>query len=667
VGISIGKYKLIKRIAVGGMAEIFLASIQGEAGFERYVIIKKILPHYAGEPEFVRRLVDEGLLASRLHHGNIVQVMDLGRLGPDYFIAMEFVDGVDLRELLAVARELNFQVPIPIGIHILWQVSRALSYAHDKKSARAEPLNIVHRDISPANIFISWEGAVKLGDFGIAKASQRVSSQTMTGVLHGKFPYMSPEQAEGEPQTQGSDIFSFGVVAYELMTRMRPFEGESDLQILSRIRESVPEPLRDHRPELPLKFEVVVNNCLEKRPEDRYARGAELEKALATLMQQQAWVVSEADVADFLEALYGRRKRSLADELESLPDQELQVVEASPLDPYDLRAGLPGPVLTPHPARSQPELTKAATAPSWQRRRRLRNLVWLGWIVFMAAAAGFLLGDYFSWHLLFGPGQHDGQPGGPVSDEARIGPSRHRLDSDDGPQSAATTGPMPDIFSPRDHGRSPAPRVPPRDAIESARPAEVSTAPRDQVTAEAPRDAPRPADVLQPGSRTPDVRNRELPDSAGPRTDTVVDDRPLKTVTRLQVIPTDTLVHVNGRLLGEQPRRLVVMDRKPLRVRLERDGYQPSQFELSYPSPRKLSKRLQPLERGRLILRYFPAAAEVYVDGVRHYSSDSMNIIEAQLPVGPHRVRIRHLDRETSRDIEIKKDKEWRGTISIDP
>ncbi len=140
------------------MAEIFLARVHGEAGFHRKVIIKKILPHYAGEPEFVRRLVDEGLLAARLSHGNIVQVLDLGRLGPDYFIAMEFVDGVDLRALLSTAYEREATIPADISIHILWQVARALAYAHDKKSARGESLDIMHRDISPANVFISWEG-----------------------------------------------------------------------------------------------------------------------------------------------------------------------------------------------------------------------------------------------------------------------------------------------------------------------------------------------------------------------------------------------------------------------------------------------------------------------------------------------------------------------------
>ncbi len=385
------------------MAEIFLGEVQGEAGFERKVIIKKILPVYASEPEFIRRLVDEGLLAARLQHGNIVQILDLGRLGPDYFIAMEFVDGVDLRDVLATCAESRFVLPLPIAVHILWQVSRGLGYAHDKKSNKGEPLDIVHRDISPANVFVSWEGAVKLGDFGIAKASQRLSRHTMTGVLQGKFPYMSPEQAEGGPLDQRSDVFSFGILAYELLSGKRPFGGDSDMQVLVRVKETRFAPIRDVRPDLPPGLADVVHNCLQRDPERRYANGTALERALGQLMQQQGWVVTEGDVADTLNMLYGSKRRSLAD---MTPDEEAraQVLDASPLDPYDLQAGLPA---APLRLRREPQADRTrsvvVTPPPRAAVRKRRSTA------LIAAVAGLLLGglvaaDYFAFHLLLGGG-----------------------------------------------------------------------------------------------------------------------------------------------------------------------------------------------------------------------------------------------------------------------
>jgi len=664
--ITIGRYKLLRRIAIGGMAEIYLAAVQGEAGFERKVIIKKILPLYARESEFVRRLVDEGLLASRLTHGNIVQVLDLGRLGPDYFIAMEFVDGVDLRELLSTAAEKQFTIPIPIGIHVLWQAARGLAYAHDKKSNRGEPLNIVHRDISPANIFISWEGAVKLGDFGIAKASQRLSRGTMAGVLQGKFPYMSPEQAEGMSLGQRSDIFSFGAVAYELMTQRRPFQGESDLQTLSMVQEGRFVPLTELRPELPPEFEEVVNKCLQKDPEDRYSRGEELAKELAILMQKRGWVVSEGDVADFLTILYGDDKRSLAAEVDASTEPEGEIVEASPLDPYNLRAGLPDPVLMDRSQDSQGELTRAVTSPAWQRRSRKSSALWIVWSLLMLLFAGALLADYFVFHLFFGAADRTA-----VRADGQVSATAHH---DIHPVSTAES----DASSHSGSGRAEVPPTP--DSRSSALSTDVAAHPGD---AENPGAGTAGKKMLHPSLRPDAVQSPdmmpEVPSTADavsarelPRTD---DEKSgpnnvekKSTVTRLSVLPTDTIVFVDNQNVGEQPQRIVChQGERARKIRLEREGYGPSEFELSYPAPRRVAKRLQKTETGYLEFRYFPAAATVRVDDRPILPKGSMNFIEMELPVGKHRIVVKYGGREASEAIVIRRGKKWTGTITVAP
>jgi serine/threonine protein kinase len=655
LSVTVGKYKLLRRLAVGGMAEIFLARVHGEAGFHRKVIIKKILPHYAGEPEFVRRLVDEGLLASRLSHGNIVQVLDLGRLGPDYFIAMEFVDGVDLRDLLSTAYDREAVVPVDIGIHVLWQVARALAYAHDKKSASGESLDIVHRDISPANVFVSWEGAVKLGDFGIAKARQRLSRHTMTGVLQGKFPYMSPEQTEGTELTQASDIFSFGTVAYELLTQHRPFEGESDMMILARVKEANPRPIRELRPELPESFAEVINNCLDKDLSVRFSRGAELERALATVMQENGWVVSESDTARFLSDLYGESRQPEARREIPLEEEPGEVLEASPLDPYDLKAGLPAP--PPRPATPPPaqEFTRAVAQPDWHRRRRRRYRGWLAWALVMAAAAIFLVLDYTTLHLLLHPPM-EVTPTSTLPEESTESP----LGSARGPDALQ----LPDLVASNDVMATPLP-IPP----DISQPHEVDTR----------RDTLAQVDVL---AATATIDLQTLPgdlqdalsatDAATPEKSAEEDTRqapePARSSTRLSVFPPDAEVYQNDRLLGAGPQVLSFVEGTSAQeIRVEMEGFESTIFKLRHPAPRALSKRLRRLETGRFYLRYNPASAAVFIDGNSVVSSDGLNIIDRQLTVGSHTIIVREGEQETTKTITIEKDREWRGTITATP
>src|SRR4029450_2271011 len=211
-----GKYFLIEKLATGGMAEIYKAKNFGVDGFEKLLAIKRILPHCSSDKEFITMLIDEAKLSVALSHTNIAQVFDLGKVGTDYFISMEFVDGINLRELMNRAKETGAQLPEDISVYIVSEICKGLDYAHAKKDTDGNPLNIVHRDISPQNILISYEGEVKIVDFGIAKAATK-AHVTQHGALKGKLLYMSPEQAWGKALDKRTDNFSLGVVLYEML------------------------------------------------------------------------------------------------------------------------------------------------------------------------------------------------------------------------------------------------------------------------------------------------------------------------------------------------------------------------------------------------------------------------------------------------------------------
>ena len=208
------RYLLLDKIATGGMAEVFKAKSYGVEGFEKLVVIKRILPHLSRNARFVSMFINEAKIAVSLNHGNIVQVFHLGKHGEDYFIAMEYVHGRDLMQVLKVCRQRGLRFPIPLLTYITAEIARGLDYAHRKQDSAGNRLEIVHRDISPHNIVLSFEGEVKIVDFGIARIASQLAEEGQTRRLGGKFAYMSPEQAEGRPRDARSDILSLGLVCY---------------------------------------------------------------------------------------------------------------------------------------------------------------------------------------------------------------------------------------------------------------------------------------------------------------------------------------------------------------------------------------------------------------------------------------------------------------------
>ncbi|MBF0491817.1 MAG: serine/threonine protein kinase [Deltaproteobacteria bacterium] len=263
-----GKYFLLEKIATGGMAEVFKAKTFGVDGFEKIVCIKKVLSHWASDPEFIQMLIDEAKLSAALSHPNIVQVLDLGSFENAHFIAMEYVEGFDLKTLMSQVAEKKEKIPTDIACFIALQVLAGLDYAHKKTDAEGNSLHIIHRDISPHNVLLSRNGEVKITDFGIAKAAQK-QSFTTTGMLRGKYSYMSPEQVRSENLNGKSDVFSLGIVLFEMLTGQKCFPGDSEIIILDKIRSSQMK-LEDIPAELPSRLREILAKALAQNPQERY-------------------------------------------------------------------------------------------------------------------------------------------------------------------------------------------------------------------------------------------------------------------------------------------------------------------------------------------------------------------------------------------------------------
>jgi len=299
---KIGPYLLHKKIATGGMAELFLSDYVREDGFRRRVAVKRILPHLAQNPDFIRMFTREARLAALLHHPNVIQVFDYGKIGNAYFIAMEYIDGKDLGEILWALKQ---GLPVDHAIYIISEICKGLDYSHSKRDDKTrEPLNIVHRDITPQNLLISYQGEVKISDFGISKARSEPSF-TQAGVIKGKLSYLSTEQALGEPVDRRADIYSLGLVFHETLTGKRVFQFASDLEAIRAIPKMEIEPLINARPEVPEELNRIVMKCLERNKDLRYQSASELHADLVALRKGLKITFDASDLADFMKKSFG--------------------------------------------------------------------------------------------------------------------------------------------------------------------------------------------------------------------------------------------------------------------------------------------------------------------------------------------------------------------------
>src|SRR5215510_13795323 len=271
-----GKYSLIRKIGTGGMAEVFLARTTVAQGLYKTLVIKKIHSAYARSRQFVTMFKDEAKIALGLNHPNIIQVFDFGQVGDTYFLAMEYVEGMDLLRVLQEAAKARVRLPYGISAYIVQQLAKGLDYAHRKTDEFGQPLGIVHRDISPQNVLLSWDGGVKIVDFGIARARDVHEEE---GVIKGKFAYMSPEQARGEPVDCRSDVFAAGIVLFELVCARPLFHGKGK-EVLDMVKSgAIPRP-RDSAPELPESLERVMLRALSFHRADRLQTALDLQNEL---------------------------------------------------------------------------------------------------------------------------------------------------------------------------------------------------------------------------------------------------------------------------------------------------------------------------------------------------------------------------------------------------
>jgi serine/threonine-protein kinase len=330
-GATIGRYHIKRKLAEGGMAEIYLASAEGPEGFAKEVVIKVVRSFLASDKQFVDMFIAEARLASRLNHANVVQIFDFGKHEDSYYLAMEYVRGASLWDLRKRCRELGLPFPPVLAAEVGTQVARGLHYAHTL-SERGKPLGVVHRDVTPHNVLLSFEGAVKLTDFGIAKAQ---STHTAPGMLKGKFAYMSPEQAQGEAVDARTDVFALGIVLWELLTGGRLFDGDSDVQVLRAVQEATVVPPTRLNPDIPAELSGIVLKALARPLAERFQSAQELERALANFVLKHAKSMEETQVSTFLQQAF--REEFEAPQRPGTPAYALPAVQrATPADDFGL-------------------------------------------------------------------------------------------------------------------------------------------------------------------------------------------------------------------------------------------------------------------------------------------------------------------------------------------
>ncbi|MGH9458256.1 MAG: protein kinase domain-containing protein [Thermoanaerobaculia bacterium] len=297
-GARLGQFVLREKIATGGMAEVWKARMEGVEGFEKLVAIKRILPHLSDDQEFVDMFVDEAKIAARLNHPNIIHIYDLGRAAGSYYIAMELVDGHDLKSTLRRAADRGIAMPPDLAVFVAAKIGAALDFAHRKAEG------LVHRDVSPQNVLVSWEGDIKLCDFGIAKATSRIS-HTRSGALKGKVQYMSPEQASAQPLDRRSDVFSLGLVLFEMLTGRKAFGGESEISVLDQVRLARIDPPSSLSKEVPAELDRIVATAVAREPSARYASAGDLVRDLEKVLPElRRPAPSAADLAAWMARIW---------------------------------------------------------------------------------------------------------------------------------------------------------------------------------------------------------------------------------------------------------------------------------------------------------------------------------------------------------------------------
>jgi len=376
---SIGKYQLLRKLATGGMAEVYLARAAGPMGFEKLVVLKRVLPHLAEEENFVTMFLSEARLVAQLNHPNVVQVFDFGEHLGVWFLVMELIDGPNLRALLKRAAEAKEPLPMPLVARVISLACEGLAYAHDFIDPNTrQHLELVHRDISPDNILLSRTGAVKVVDFGIAKVANQLH-HTRTGMVRGKFSYMPPEQLQGDKLDRRADVYALGMCLYELLTGTRPFDTSVEAVVVRAVLYESFKKATDFRPDIPPALLAILDKALAKKRDERYRDCRAMQADLERYIAAQGQPVSQYDVAQLVLRLAGPSPwaspgqptetpaelmtPSTADRLVQIPPtpatvQVPEVAAPGPVGPYDTteidQRGVPVPAHSPPPPPPEP-------------------------------------------------------------------------------------------------------------------------------------------------------------------------------------------------------------------------------------------------------------------------------------------------------------------------
>jgi TonB family protein len=366
-GIKYGQYVLLDRIATGGMAEVWKARMRGVEGFQKIVAIKKILPHLSDNQDFIEMFIDEAKLAAQLNHNNIIHIYDLGKTQGTYFIAMEYVEGHDLKTILKRGVDRDQPLGVELSLFIASKVAAALDYAHRRRDFEDKDMSLVHRDVSPQNVLISQEGDIKLCDFGIAKAASK-ASHTQAGALKGKLQYMSPEQAWGKPIDRRSDIFALATVLFELLSGRKLFTGDNEISILEQVREARvvrPSELND---EVTPEIDAVVLKALNKEPSARYQTAGEMARDIDSILYNMKPTPTSADLAIYMHRIW------IEDAPRAAPAAAQTVVDEPVPAPVSAPPPSP-PAAAPVRAASATRITAsgAVAMPPWEAPRKKKS------------------------------------------------------------------------------------------------------------------------------------------------------------------------------------------------------------------------------------------------------------------------------------------------------
>lgn len=561
-----GSYQLLKRLATGGMAEIYLAKQSGPEGFEKLLVVKRILPHLSENEEFVKMFLDEARIAARLNHPNIAQIYNLGAVEESYFIAMEYIHGEDLRRVWKRTQELGQAMPVPLVCRVIMEICAGLDYAHNKADPTGKPLGIVHRDISPQNVLLTFDGGVKIVDFGIAKAVIQ-ASQTRSGVLKGKYSYMSPEQAAGKRLDRRTDIFALGVIFHELLTGSRLFKRGTDVETLTAVSEcKVPAPSSVNA-RLSKALDDVVLRALAKDPAERYPDAVSFQIAIENWLVSHKLPSSSAHLSTFMKEIYAERLQeeeasNRASAAAAVGSTVLTELSANSQD--ETIATLQGKTISirsagPHrPGRAElpreiPKQLTEVSAGVYSGRRRL-SVLQAAWVVAAASVIGVAGWQLWAKTRPANPGEVRGQG-------------------------------APTVAAP--------PRTPGADA-ETPRtvPARQNTA--TELGLDLSHESPGARVVREAGGARERTRVEET---------ALVERRVISVELRLSTDPDGAQVFVNGTPLGSAPVALDVAARSQVAVRLEAPGYPDLE--------RRIPIGSRPVQRERLVMtRGGPAAAE---------------------------------------------------------